>query len=76
MSVEAVLERLGQMGVEVEIDGVEVYVNPSDRVPYDMWPELSRTKLDIFIALMSERIIASSAASMFSCIDSATGTAG
>jgi len=47
MSVETVFERLGQMGVEVEIDGVEVYVNLADRVPDDMWQvELNFTAHD------------------------------
>ena len=57
MNAKSVLERLEQLGIAVEVDGREVYVNPAHRVPDELWPELSRAKLDIFVSLMTDRII-------------------
>jgi hypothetical protein len=57
MNAPAVIERLQQLGVSVEVDGAEVFVDPAERVPDELWPELSRRKLDIFAFLMTERII-------------------
>ena len=56
MNAAAVIQRLQRLGVSVEVDGAEVFVDPAERVPDELWPELSLRKLEIFVVLMTERI--------------------
>ena len=57
MNTEAVLQRLDNLGVKVEVDGIGVYVDRAERVPADLWPLLSRSKLELFVMVMTERIL-------------------
>jgi len=57
MNPESVLQRLDELGVKLGVDGIEVYVDCVEKVPPDLWQELSRSKLDLFVMIMSQRML-------------------
>jgi len=59
MNAEAILEQLETLGIQAEVDGCEVYVEPAERVPESLWSDLSLAKLDLFVIFMTRQIIES-----------------
>jgi len=57
MTADSVLVRLQELGVDIEVDLNDVYVSPADKVPDELWAELSRSKLNLFGQLMAQRIL-------------------
>ena len=57
VAVDHILRRLSELGVTVDVNAYEVLVDHPDRIPGDLRSDLSRSKLDLFVKLTTERIL-------------------